>query len=152
MRLLPLMMAVAVAACSGTTKAGPIGQPINLRSYLPDSLQTKEPGGTDSSFRQKMIAGPDSAQVELSWTSYRHGSGQYLADVRGQLLADVRYDSLRLVDVSDLENRGSKAAADESARIRVRWWKRGLTGMKTGAMNFQFTATGHSLVGPPEPR
>jgi len=127
--------------------AGPIGPPVDLRKFLPDSLRASTAPGSDTTFHQQMRVGPDSAPVELTWTAYQHGSGHYLATISGRLLADAQYDSLALQDVSDLENRGSKSVVDEAARIRVAWWKKSGVGTTTGMKSFWFTASGKSLVG-----
>jgi hypothetical protein len=74
MRKWTFVFAVALAACSGKMPPGPTGRPMELRKYLPDSLKTA-PFPPDSSYRQEIVVGPDSARVELTWTTFRHGTG-----------------------------------------------------------------------------
>lgn len=152
MRAWMTILGVALAACSGRMEPGPIGQPLDLRQYLPDSLRASPPGSVDSTYRQQISLGPDSARVELAWTAFQHGSGRYLATVGARLLTQARYDSLKLVDPSDLQNSGSKWVADESAKVRVVWFKKGPLGVKSGAVRFWFSATGKSLSGLPDSR
>jgi hypothetical protein len=152
MRACMAILGVALAACSGRMEPGPIGQPLDLRQYLPDSLRLGTPGVVDSTYRHQISVGPDSARVELSWTAFQHGSGRYLATIAARLLAEARYDSLKLVDPSDLQNSGSKWEADESAKVRVVWFKKGPLGVKSGAVKFWFSATGKRLFGLPDSR
>jgi hypothetical protein len=152
MRACMAILGVALAACSGRMEPGPIGQPLDLRQYLPDSLKASSPGSVDSTYRQPVSLGPDSARVELSWTAFQHGSGHYLATITARLLTEARYDSLKLVDPSDLQNSGSKWQADESAKVRLVWFKKGPLGLKSGALRFWFSATGKRLSGLPDSR
>ena len=146
------ILGVVLTACSGRMEPGPIGQPLDLRQYLPDSLRTNSPAGADSTYQQQISLGPDSARVELAWTAFQHGSGRYLGTIAARLLAMAPYDSLKLVDPSDLRNSGSKFVPDESATIRIIWVKKGPLGMKRGATKFWFSASGKSLVGLPDSR
>lgn len=141
---------LALAACSGRTEPGPIGAPLELRQYLPDSLRTATSTTVDSTYRRLIRVGPDSARVELSWTAYEHGSGRFLGTIAGRLLDRAPYDSLALRDLSNLKNEGSKLVQVEGARMRVAWFKKGIFGHRTGAVNFWFNAGGRSIVGVPD--
>ena len=143
-----LALAIVVTACSGRTEAGPIGRPLDMRQYLPDSLRSAVASGTDSTFRQEIRVGPDSARVEMSWTAFQHGSGRYLATVSARLVTPVQYDSLVLGNISDLKNSGTKSGPIESAKAQVAWFKRGIFGRKAGVMNFGFDAAGRRTIGP----
>ncbi len=152
MRPWMIVLPFVVSACAGTTPAGPIGQPMELRQYLPDSLRASTASGGDSTFHRQIRVGPDSALVELTWTAFQHGTGRYLGTIAGRLLANARYDSLTLRDVTELKNSGSRWVPVESAKIRVAWFKKRLFGRKSGATTFWFTAAGMNVVGLPESR
>src|SRR6478672_7216831 len=113
------LLCLALLACSGRTEAGPIGQPIDLRRYLPDSLRTST--GHDSTFRQEVPIGPESAPVEMVWTTFQRDSGRYLAGVTAQLRAPAPYDSITVGNVSSLRNVGTKFVPVEGAKVRVSW-------------------------------
>jgi hypothetical protein len=120
-----------------------------MRQYLPDSLKTTTNAAADSTYRQEMRVGPDSARVEMEWTAFQHGTSRLLARLSARLLAPVQYDSLKLGAISGLQNTGTKTNAVESANIQVAWFKRSPVGHKTGVMNFTFDAAGVRTVGPP---
>ena len=108
MRRGALVTILAVTACSGSTNAGPIGAALDLRQYLPDSLRASASGTVDSTFRQVIRVGPDSAQVEVTWSAFQNGPGRYLASLSARLLAAAPYDSLSVRDLDELKNAGSK--------------------------------------------
>jgi hypothetical protein len=144
-----LALAFALTACSGRTDAGPIGAPVELRRYLPEDLQPIT--SADSTFSRRIRIGPDSAQIEMTWTTFRHDSGHYLNDVTARLLEPVPYDSIRLGQVSDLRNAGSKFVPVEEARLRVRWFKTSFLRHTSGESDFQFDAVGRRLIRPVGP-
>ena len=142
MRFTLFILALFASACSKpTTNPGPIGQPVNLRQYLPDSLRSG-PTEADSTFRQQVHVGPDSANVEMEWATFRHTSGRYLNKISAKLVSAAPYDSLVLGTVSDLRNAGSKSQPVESGRIKVAWFR----GRKSGEMSFDFDAAGAHLA------
>ena len=151
MRRWTLALATVLAACTGQLELGPIGQPLDLRQYLPDSLRTPTATTTDSIFRQEIRVGPDTARVELTWTTFQHGSGRYLSEISARLLAPVRYDGLTLGNVSELRNAGTKFQIVESATVQVGWSKRSIFGRKAGATGFSFNAGGGRTIGLPVP-
>ena len=151
MRSWTLVLATVLAACTGQTKAGPIGQPLELRQYLPDSLRSPTATIADSIFRQEIRVGPDTARVELTWTAFQHGPGRYLSEVSARLVAPVSYSGLTLGNVSQLRNSGTKFQSVESATVQVGWSKRSLFGRKTGAMAFSVDAGGGRTIGLPVP-
>lgn len=151
MRNWMLALAAALAGCAGKTEAGPIGAPVQMGQYLPDSLRAGATGPTDSTFRQEIRIGPDSARVEMVWTTFRHTTGRYLASVSARLVAAARYDSLQLGDITSLRNSGTKEQPVEYANTQVRWFKRRLFGRKAGILNFGFDAHGSRTIGPAEP-
>lgn len=149
MRSWMLLVAAALVGCSGRTEAGPIGQALELRQYLPDSLRSTSPTSAgDSTFRQQIPVGPDSARVEMVWTSFQHDSSRLLSSVSARLIAPVQYDSLTLGNISQLHNDGTKTRAIESANAQIGWFKRGVFGHKAGVMNFGFNAMGRRIIGP----
>jgi hypothetical protein len=152
MRSWMLVLTATLAACSGRTGAGPIGEPLELRQFLPDSLRSATASPADSTFHQEMPVGPDSARVEMTWTAFHHGSGRYLASVSARLVAPVRYERLILENISDLKNAGTKSGPIESAKVQIGWFSRGIFGRKSGVMNFGFGADGRRMIGPSEPR
>jgi len=141
-----LALALALSGCSGRTDAGPLGGPVDVRRYLPDSLQTIT--AADSTFRRRIGVGPDSAQVEMTWTTFRHDSGHYLNSVSARLLEPVSYDSIRLGQVSDLRNAGSKFVPAEAAKIRMRWFKTSFLRHTSGEADFAFDAIGRYTIEP----
>ena len=148
MRKWSLAFAVVLAACSGELAPGPAGKPIELRQYLPDSLRTG-PAEPDSTYKHEIVVGPDSARVELTWNTFRHGTGLFLSNVSARLVQPVHYDSVTLYDVSDLKNIGSKVATIESAKVRIAWYKTRFFSHKSGATPFDFGANGKRVVYPP---
>lgn len=144
-----LAVAFALVACSGRTDPGPIGAPVELRQYLPADLQPIT--STDSTFRWRISIGPDSAQVEMTWTTFRHDSGHYLNNVIAKLLLPVPYDSIRLGQVSDVRNAGSKFVPAESAKLRMRWFKTSFLRHSSGEADFEFDAIGRHSVQPLRP-
>lgn len=145
MRSWTLVFAAALAACTGRTDAGPIGHPIELRRYLPDSLRSTTVAMPDSIFRRVIQVGPDSARVELVWTAFQHGSGRYLSGISARLMGPTTYDSLTLGSISRLRNAGSKFQMVESATVQVGWFRRSIAGLKDGATDFEFDAAGRSV-------
>jgi hypothetical protein len=144
MRSLTLSLAFVLLGCSGKKSAGPIGQPLDLRVYLPDSL--KAGGVADSAFRHQMKVGPDSALVEVTWTPLRHGSSRVLSEVRARLLEPVKYDSITIGEIGNLQNVGTKTDPVESAGMKIRWFKTWLTRPRTGVADFEFDARGRRMV------
>lgn len=142
MRVWFAALAVALAACSGQKEAGPIGQTIDLRQYLPDSLRAIALTASDSTFHRQIRVGPDSAPVDLVWTRFRHGPGRYLGTVGAQLLAPVHYDSLTIGKLSHLGNVGTKDTVIASATVRVEWFKTTLFVHRAGGVDFGFTGRG----------
>ncbi|MGE5101382.1 MAG: hypothetical protein ACM3SX_15445 [Deltaproteobacteria bacterium] len=148
MRRRILSLAVVLAACSGQREAGAIGQTLDLRQYLPDSLRSASTAAADSTFRQEIRVGPDSAQVELVWTTFQHDSGRFLSSVAARLIAPVRYDSLTLGNPSNLRNTGTKTRVIASANAQVGWFKRTFFVHRAGVMNFAVDAAGRRTIGP----
>ncbi|HSQ31274.1 MAG TPA: hypothetical protein VLN49_15545 [Gemmatimonadaceae bacterium] len=147
MRLWLIALAAGLAACSGELQPAPIGKELDLRQYLPDTLRTPATP-PDSTFHQEMPVGPDSARVEMTWTSFPRGSGQFLGSVSARLVSPVKYDSLNLGHISDLKNSGSKERPVASARVQVAWFKRTFLFHRSGVMNFSFDAGGSRSIGP----
>ena len=145
-RTAALLVGLTLTACSGRTDAGPIGQPIDLRRYLPDSLRTST--GRDSTFRQEVPIGPEGAPVEMSWTTFQRDAGRYLATVAAQLRAPAPYDSIKVGEVSDLRNVGSKFVPIEGGKVRVRWFGRRLFRRVQGSTTFGFDAAGRHTIEP----
>src|SRR5881394_2800371 len=86
-----VLLLLVLSACSSHTPAGPIGAPMDLRPYLPDSLRSAAPSAGDSTFRQVIRVGPDSAQVEVTWAAFHAGAGRYLSSFSGRLLSPAPY-------------------------------------------------------------
>ena len=143
------LLVLALLACSGRTEAGPIGQPIDLRRYLPDSLRTST--GHDSTFRQEVPIGPESAPVEVVWTTFQRDPGRYLATVSAQLRAPAPYDSITVGNVSSLRNVGSKFVPIEGGSVRVSWFGRRLFRRIQGSTTFGFDAAGRHTIEPDVP-
>ena len=144
MRSLTLSLAFALVACSRSKAPGPIGQPLDLRQYLPDSL--KAGVVPDSAFRHHLRVGPDSALVEVTWTSLRNGPSRLLGEVRARLVEPVKYDSLTIGGIGDLKNVGTKTDPVESATMKITWFKTWFTRRRTGAADFEFDARGRRMV------
>lgn len=142
------LTAAFVGCSSGRTEAGAIGQALDLRQYLPDTLRATTAPAADSTFKQEIPVGPDSARVEMVWTTYQHGSGRFLSTISARLIAPVQYDSLRLGNLSNLKNSGTKFRPVESTSAQVLWFKRTMFGRKSGVMNFGFDAAGVRMIGP----
>lgn len=142
-----LAVAFALVACSGgRTNPGPIGAPVDLRHYLPEDLQPIT--AADSTFIRRVSLGPDSAKIEMTWTTFRHDSGHYLNNVSARLLTPVPYDSIRLGQVSDLRNAGSKFVPAEAAKLRMRWFKTSFLRRMSGESDFEFDAIGRYVLRP----
>ena len=139
-----MALGLAITACTGSAAPGPLGSPVDLRRSLPDSLRSET--APDSVYHQRIAVGPDRAPVELSLTTFRHGSGRYLASVAGRLLATAPYDSITLGKVSDLRNVGSQFEEIESGRIQVRWFKSSFMRHTAGTSGFTFDALGRGGV------
>jgi len=148
MRRWTLALTVAVAACSGRTEAGAIGQTLDLRQYLPDSLRSIAPSASDSTYRQQFAVGPDSARVEIMWKAFARNSGRYLSAVSAKLLAPAQYDSVRYGNISGLRNSGTKTSPIESASLQVAWFKHTMLWHQAGVMNFSFDGAGSRTIGP----
>lgn len=148
MRKWMVALTAALVGCSGRTEAGAIGKALELRQYLPDSLRATTAPAADSTFKQEIPVGPDSARVEIVWTTYQHGSGRFLSTISARLVAPVRYDSLRFGNISKLRNSGTKSGPVESTTAQVVWFKRTIFGRKAGVMNFGFDAAGGRTIGP----
>lgn len=143
------LLGLTLLACSGRTEAGPIGQPIDLRRFLPDSLRAGT--GHDSTFRQEVPIGPEGAPVEMVWTTFQRDSGRYLATVSAQLRAPAPYDSIRVGNVSSLRNVGSKFVPIEGGRVRVSWFGRRFFRRVQGSTTFGFDASGRNAIEPDVP-
>ena len=141
-RILPCL---ALLACGGSEQLRPIGENIDLRHFLPDSLQFITPAAGDTVFHRRLTVGPDSARVEVRWQSAQHGGGRYLTALSALVVGASPYDSLTVGDVADLVNVGSKTKPIESAKVRIGWFK---SGGRAGRVDFTFDATGKHLVGP----
>lgn len=140
-----VVVALGLAACSHPNRpAGPIGAPIDLLPSLPDSLRMADAGG-DSTFHQKMNVGPDSAKVEVTWTTFRHGTGRFIKTLSADLTADAPYDSLTLRSPFEFSNAGTKTAQIESAKASVVWFR----GRKSGVVGFEIQGAGRAVVGIP---
>lgn len=139
---------VLLVACSGELRPGPVGQPLELRQYLPDSLRAESAGTPDSTYHQEIPVGPDSARVEMTWSTFRHTTGRYVSSISARLTTPAKYDSLSLGTVSALKNAGTKTAPVESGNIQVFWFRHTLLWHKSGAMNFGFDAGGRRTIGP----
>jgi hypothetical protein len=140
------LFGLALLACSGRTEAGPIGQPIDLRRFLPDSLRAAT--GPDSNFRQEVPIGPESAPVEIVWTTFPRDSGRYLATVAAQLRAPAPYDSITIGNVSSLRNVGTKFVPIEGGKVRVSWFGHRLFNRLQGSTTFGFDAAGRHTIEP----
>ena len=147
MRQLTLVLAATLAACSGQMQPGAIGETVDLRQYLPDTLRAAG-FSPETTFQHVIAVGPDSARVELRWTTFRHGSGRYLANGSARLLAPVPYDSLLLAPVTELDNVGSKFEPSESAKMGVAWFKKTLLVHRAGLTPFAFDAQGRRTIWP----
>ena len=144
-----VVLCLALLACSGRTEAGPIGQPLDLRQYLPDSLRTST--GTDSTYRKQLKVGPDSAPVEMTWTTFRRDSGHYLGTVAAQLLARAPYDSITVGGVSSVRNVGTKFVPTEGAKVRVSWFGSRFFRPIRGSTTFGFDGVGRHTIEPDLP-
>ena len=146
-----MALAAGLVGCSGELQPSPIGRELDLRQYLPDTLRSRATA-VDSTFRQEMPVGPDSARVEMVWTTFQRDSGRFLSGVSARLVTPVRYDSLTLGNISELKNAGSKTRPVASAKVQVGWFKRTLLMHRSGVMNFSFDAGGSRSIGPAAPR
>jgi len=146
-----LVLLMATIACSGKTDAGPIGAPIDMRPFLPESLRTVTAGLPDSAFTHVVKLGSDSAQVEATWKSVRHGPGRYLTEVHARLLSAAPYDSLSIGPVAELHNVGTKSEPVEAGTVRLNWFKESAADQKRGSINLEFDAVGRRLVRPAQP-
>ena len=133
---------VFVAACHGRTPAGQIGEPLDLRAFLPDTLKQLVSSESDTSFSRRIKVGPDSVPVQITWTSFRHGPGRYLGTVSGKLMEPAPYDSMRVGSPSNLANDGTKDTVNATATIQVDWFKRFLMLNRRGTVAFRFNARG----------
>ncbi len=149
MRIAIVVLAAGLAACSSNMPAGAVGQQVDLRQYLPDSLRSA-PAAAESTFRQEVTVGPNHARVELTWTMFRRGSGRYLSSVAARLVSPVRYDSLTIEPVSRLKNVGTKFEPSESALLALGWSKRVFFVRRSGQTPFEFDALGRRTVYPAE--
>lgn len=147
MRKWTIVLAAGLAACSGNMKPGPIGQTLDLRQYLPDTLRTPATP-PDTTYQDEIVVGPDSARVELTWTAFRHGPGRFVATVSARLLQPVHYDSISIGQVSELKNVGTKFEPVESAKIGIGWYKKKLFVHRSGVTPFRFDANGARTVWP----
>jgi hypothetical protein len=147
MRFWNVVLAVGLVGCSGHATAGDVGEPLDLRQFLPDSLRTATAGAHDSTFRQELRVGPASARVEVRWTSFQHGAGRYLGPITARLTESVPYDSLRLGHPSNLRNSGTKMAPVASARVQVEWFKTTYLRHRSGSTSFDFDASGTRTTG-----
>ena len=147
MRYSTIVLAAGLAACSGELKPGPVGHAVDMLQYLPDTLRTPSIP-PDTTFKQEIVVGPDSARVELTWTRFRRGPGLYLASISARLLQPVRYDSISLGEVSELQNTSTKFRPTESARIAVGWYKKRFLVHRSGVTPFRFDAGGRRIVWP----
>jgi hypothetical protein len=145
MRISALSLIAMLAGCS-RMDSGPIGPPLNLRQYLPDSLRSATVPAGDSTFRQQILLGPGNARVEVTWTAFRHGDGRYLSTVSASLIARASYDSITLGALSDLRNVGSKFQPIESATVKIGWFRKALLGQRAAVTDFQFGADGRHFV------
>lgn len=139
-----IILGLAITACTGSAAPGPLGSPVDLSQALPDSLRSET--APDSVYHQRITVGPDSAPVELSWTTFQHGSGRYLKSVAASLLAAAPYDSITLGTVSHLRNVGSKFEHVESGKIQVQWFKSSFRRHTSGALGFTFDALGRGGI------
>jgi hypothetical protein len=139
---------LVLAACSKSVPAGPMGEPIELRQYLPESLRLRATEAADSSFRQLVAVGPDSAAVEVVWSSFAHDSGRYLATISARLVRPAPYDSLRLGAVVNLTNVGSRWKPIESGTTQILWYKGRSIFHRRGVIDFGFDAAGRRTLGP----
>ena len=146
-RWMPVLV-LLVTACSGQLSPGPVGQPLDLKQYLPDTLRAESAAIPDSTFSQEFTVGPDSARVELHWATFRHTTGRYVSSISGQLKSPVNYDSFRLANVSSLKAVGTKSEPVEAGTIQVLWFKHKLSLHSSGAINFGFDAAGSRTIGP----
>lgn len=136
-----------LAGCSGELQPNAIGKELDVRQYLPDTLRSPATP-VDSTFHQEMPVGPDSARVEMTWTSFPRGPGRFLAGVSARLVSPVHYDSLSVGNISDLKNSGSKEKPVAAAKVQVAWFKHTLVFHRSGVMNFSFDAAGSRSIGP----
>ena len=137
-----------LTACTGQVAPGPIGRPLDMKQFLPDSLRPESAATPDSTFRQTIPVGPDSAQVEMVWKTFRHTTGRYVASISAELKGPAKFDSLLLANVSSLKNSGTKEAPVEAATVQVFWFRHTLLWHKAGAMNFGFDGAGGRTIGP----
>ena len=144
MRWLTVVSVVLLAACSGTLPPGPMGQPLDMREYLPDTARSGTP---DSTFRAQLKLGPDSTSVEMEWATFRHTTGRYVSTLSGRTLTPSRLDSVRIGNVSSLQNMGTKTEPIESGTVQLLWFKHTLLWHSSGAKNFGFDALGRRTIG-----
>ena len=145
MRSLLVSLAFALTACSGTRSPGPLGQPLDLKEYLPEALKTGVP---DTAFHHRLKVGPDSALIEVTWTPFVNGRNRLLGEVRAQLLEPVKYDSITIGEIGSLQNFGTKSEAVESAGMKIRWFKTWWRRRSSGFTDFEFDAKGRRMVTP----
>jgi hypothetical protein len=145
MHRLTLTFIAMLAGCN-RMDPGPIGKPLDLRQYLPDSLRSASARGDDSTFRHQIVLGPGNARIEMTWMSFRHGAGRYLSTVSARLGARASYDSITIGEPSELRNVGSKFRPIESATVRIGWFRRTVLGQRAGVTNFQFGADGRRFI------
>lgn len=145
MRRWTLSLALALMACSGTKNPGPVGQ-LDLREYLPPEFKTG--GVPDTAYHVRFKLGPDSALIDVSWTPLQNGKARLLGDIKAELVEPVKYDSLRIGEIGNLINIGTKDEPVESATMKIRWFKTWLTRPRAGVTNFQFDAKGRRAVTP----
>ena len=141
--LVTVALTAIVAGCSGgQTQPGAIGQPLDLRQYLPDTLRGLMSNPLDTSFTRQIKVGPDSAPVEITWTAFTHGPSRYLGTVSSKLLRAVPYDSLRFGNPTNLSNDGTKDSINATATVRIDWFKRVPFSKQSGSASFKFNARG----------
>ncbi len=121
-----LMVMLALTACAGgTTPAGPLGKPIDLRPLLPTDVRPRAP--TDTAYgkfdtaKTTIRVGNPAATVEVSWNYFKDGQRSYLSSVAFRVIESAEGLTLSATTNNTPVYVGSNDRAIEALRVGISW-------------------------------
>lgn len=133
---------VPLALAGTTTPAGPVGQPLDLRTALPEGVAAQLP--LEPTIHKKVVPiGKDGAgEAELTWGTATVGGGAYVTDVSLAVTKPAEgYEVLDPVILPPV-NRGTDEAPLASVGVVVGWRKESSCRSEMASVTFQVDGKG----------
>lgn len=142
---LAIGLAGVLTACAGTTPAGALGSPIDLRSALPADVAKRAPAPGDAAIQSaqaRVKAGNPAATVQIAWKTFKDGSRAYVLNVAFSVIEPAEGLELSATTEGAPIYVGTSDRSNQAVRVVITWSRRSVWGAQTGTVAGMILADG----------